>query len=121
MILENKLSDVTTAHIFAASPPVRNYLINYLRSHRIKVNNLMDCNVKRNGSNLMVAEDSLRLREIEVVLNHKMPIKATIDGGSQIITLREDVWHDLQTPILPMENMTMESADENISYTKGKV
>ena len=91
MILENKLRDVTTAHIFAASPPVRSYLINYLRSHRVEVNNLMDCN-KRNGSNLMVAEDSLRLREIEVVLNHKVPIKATIDDGSQIITLREDVW-----------------------------
>ncbi|KZS87171.1 hypothetical protein SISNIDRAFT_393183, partial [Sistotremastrum niveocremeum HHB9708] len=45
-----------------------------------------------------------------------------IDDGCSIITIREDLWREMETPSLHVKSrMSMEGADTTVSHTKGKL
>ena len=116
MIKDSRLGEITLKHLLAISPSIRQRLVSFMRSQRVEVSHI-EQELDRSRDN----RASLPLREIDVVLNQKVPVKAVIDDGAQIITVREDVWRHLNLPLNPEENMTMESADGSVSYTKGKL
>jgi hypothetical protein len=119
-ILNQKLTDITTAHILAVSPGVRAYLLNYLRTQKVEVHHLEQLE-EQNKNETIVAEESIKLREIDVVLNGSVQVKAVIDSGCQIVTLREDVWRELGRTFDPASRLMLEGADESTSHTKGLV
>jgi hypothetical protein len=122
MILEGKLTEITPSHVLASSPIIRTHLINYLRNQRVEVNHLTQTFEASSPNKRIVAADSLPLGEIEVLINQQIPVRGVIDNGSQIITIREDLWKELShATILPAFRMMMEGADTNVSGTKGKI
>ncbi|KZT31224.1 hypothetical protein SISSUDRAFT_961115, partial [Sistotremastrum suecicum HHB10207 ss-3] len=69
-----------------------------------------------------VAHDSLPLREIEVMVNNQITVKAVVDDGSQLVTLRQDVWKQLEnSPVFPAHRTQLVSADTGTSQTLGLV
>ncbi|KZS95145.1 hypothetical protein SISNIDRAFT_408934, partial [Sistotremastrum niveocremeum HHB9708] len=121
MCLQGNLSQITPAHIYAISPSIRSSTMNYLKNQRVEVHQFQSHEHHHHGD-LIVSEDAISLREIDVLLNHSIPTKAVVDDGCQIITIREDLWRELEgTPVYPEEGMSMESADTSISQTLGKV
>ncbi|KZS92610.1 hypothetical protein SISNIDRAFT_412650, partial [Sistotremastrum niveocremeum HHB9708] len=62
------------------------------------------------------------LREVDAILNYTVKTRATIDDGCSIITIREDLWREMETPSLHVgTRMSMEGADRTVSHTKGKL
>ena len=119
-IMNQKMADITLAQVLAASPGARSYIINQLRNQKLEVNHL-EQQEEHHQSKHVVGEDSIKLREIEVFINHNVEIRAVIDSGSQIITLREDVWRDSGMTINPETKITLESANKTLSSTLGTV
>ncbi|KZS90653.1 hypothetical protein SISNIDRAFT_386015, partial [Sistotremastrum niveocremeum HHB9708] len=69
-----------------------------------------------------VSHDSIPLRDVSVILNHTTTTKATIDDGCSIIMIREDLWRQLGSPPLHLDNvMSMEGADESVNKALGKL
>ncbi|KZS95221.1 hypothetical protein SISNIDRAFT_464872 [Sistotremastrum niveocremeum HHB9708] len=78
MILDGKLANITPAHVLACSPTIRTSLVHYLRSQRVEVLNLNNVGPEE-AKKLIVAEDSLPLREIDVIINNQIAAKAVVD------------------------------------------
>lgn len=95
MILDGRLTEITPSHILASSPVIRTHLINYLRNQRVEVNHLTQTFEAGSPNKRIVAADSLPLGEIEVLINQQIPVRGVIDNGSQIVTIREDLWKEL--------------------------
>lgn len=122
MVLDGRLTSIKTSHILAASPIIRTMLMSYLRRQRVEVTQFTQSFDSNINNGRVVGRDSLPLGEIEVLLNNKIPVRGVIDNGSQIITMREDLWRELShTTLLPRFNMSMEGADSHVSSTKGKL
>jgi hypothetical protein len=119
-ILNQKLTDITPAHIFAISPSVRSYIINHLRNQKVEVHHLEEV-LNNNKQDMVVAEDSIKLREIDVIINDTVKIRAVVDSGSQIVTLREDIWRIIGQTLDPKSGIILEGADESMSRTRGSI
>jgi hypothetical protein len=118
LILNSRLQDITFGHLLAASGEVRAQLINMLRSHRVEAMHLAEAE----GVPLVVSHQVVPLRELRVVVNGSHHIDAVLDFGSSIITIREDLWRELTDVTLnPHDSISMETADTNVSTTKGSV
>lgn len=120
VLMSQKLTDITVAQVLAVSPDVRNHLINYLCTHKVEVHHLEHLE-EQDHQKVIVAKDSIKLRKIEVLINEDIPIKAMIDSGSQIITLRKDIWRDLGKTLDLTSRLTLEGADKSTSHTIGLV
>ena len=90
MILQNKLRDVTPAHIFASSGPIRQKLIDYLRTQRVTVSNIQ---ITDSGAvkPTVVAADSLPLRVLDCNINNSIEDEGILDDGSEIVVIREEI------------------------------
>lgn len=122
MLMNGRLTEITPAHVLAASPVIRTYLINFLKNQRVEVGHFAQSFEEGNHLNKIVSEDSLPLGEIEVLINNQIAERGVIDNGSQIITIREDLWKELShTTLLPKFRMSMEGADSHLSNTRGKI
>ena len=77
-IMNQKMADITLAQVLAASPGARSYIINQLRNQKLEVNHL-EQQEEHHQSKHVVGEDSIKLREIEVFINHNVEIRAVID------------------------------------------
>ncbi|KAF9441236.1 hypothetical protein P691DRAFT_791846 [Macrolepiota fuliginosa MF-IS2] len=59
----------------------------------------------------VVASSIEGLRTIPLVLNEQVMVDAILDEGSQISTIRKDIWEKLALPLMTKETMVMESAN----------
>lgn len=65
----------------------------------------------------VVANSIEDLRTIPLELDGKMTVNAILDEGSQIITLRQDIWQKIGAPLFSAEAMIMESANASREST----
>jgi len=49
--------------------------------------------------NIIVADHTVNLRVLDLLLNDKVQVEAIMDEGSQIVGLRKDIWEKLGLPI----------------------
>ena len=68
--------------------------------------------------NLVVANHVEELRVINVMI-HGVKVIATVDDGSQILSIRQDVWERLGLPLRSDKIMVMESANKTKDETMG--
>ena len=73
----------------------------------------------REDGTVVVAEDSLPLRCIDVVVADKGPVECILDSGSQIVAIRKEVWQRLGIPIRSDKIMMMEAANRTKTATMG--
>ena len=73
--------------------------------------------VQEDGT-VLVAEDSLPLRCVDVVVNGRT-VESILDNGSQIVAMSQELWKSLQIPIRSDKIMMMEAANKTKSATMG--
>jgi hypothetical protein len=106
LLLEGKLSLTTPAHVFAASPSIRQDICNKLKVKCIKANwcepgqEPIFYNPLPSPSPSSEPEYSLPLVEIDVVLSSGALVPSVLDTGSPIVVISQDLCYD-STPIFP--------------------
>ena len=71
-----------------------------------------------NEEKLIVANQTEELRVIDIE-THGVKMVATIDNGSQIVSIQEDMWENVGLPIRSDKIMVMESANKTKNETMG--
>jgi hypothetical protein len=67
------------------------------------------------------AAHSLPLRVLHLSFGPGIEAECILDGGSQVIVMRRDVWQQLNIPFSPAKALTMESANAESNTTLGLV
>ena len=127
-LLDGRLSLVTPAHILAASPGIRKELAERLKLRRVDTANLEEssplsvpttpCSVLKLSSP-RIAEYSLPLREIDVLVNDTISEAGILDQGSQIIVIRQDLAQEAGVLVNHQHQLEMEGANGLVSKTIG--
>ncbi len=84
----------------------------------IRVSTFLQSGVSRT-SDTIVANHIETLRAISVDIGNAGTIEAIMDDGSQIVSLRADVWARTGLPLRSDHNLSMESANQGVNDTKG--
>ena len=71
--------------------------------------------------NIIVADHSVNLRVLDLVLNDNIQVEAILDEGSQIVGLRKDIWEKLGVPVRSDHKMNMISANASSNQTIGLI
>jgi hypothetical protein len=125
-VLEGKLDQMTPAHVFATSPPVRKVISELLRPRRVETGSFEQ--VEEDVSDPVAvlglaakreAEFSLPLREIDILVNNHHTEAGVLDQGSQIIVMREDLAKEIGAKINTKRTLCMEGANSSTSRTLG--
>lgn len=125
---------LSVRELLSLSPASRKYFADLVRPRRIPTTGAstlfaeeeaafgnLYCNdhsPSRSGAPWVEGENLQPLRTIDVTINGH-PIVGILDGGCQVVIIREDVWTRLAIPLDPSRILTMESADSSISDTIG--
>ena len=121
---------ISTRELLSVAPEIRRHIKDQLVTKRISasamnVSELLEddedsrvlvANV--NDENLVVANHTEELRVIDIEI-HGVKVVATIDDGSQIVSIREDMWEKFGLPIRSDKTMVMESANKTKNETMG--
>ena len=126
-VLQGKLDQITPAHIFAISPPIRKGIVERLRPRRVEsaaFEQACDTTGADPVSVLEIAtkreaEYSLPLREIDVQVNGRRTEAGVLDQGSQIVVIREDLANEVGARINTQRVLRMEGANGSTSRTLG--
>lgn len=94
-----------------------NNLSNVSREHDAAVSGRHT--VQEDGT-VLVAEDSLPLQCVDVVVNNQV-IEGVLDGGSQVCSMSQKKWKELSVPIRSDKKMVLEAANLTTSTTMGVV
>lgn len=70
------------------------------------------------ADNVVVAKHTEELRVFDIMISG-LKVVATVDDGSQIISIRQDIWEKLGIPIRSDKIMIMESANKSRNETMG--
>jgi len=113
--------------LYAISPDIRQYLKDNVTTRRINIPNIASTNTLEeieedlpavallqgasSSPDLLIAQLTVELRTIPVKLEGNVEVEAILDDGSQVISIRRDVWEKLKSPIHTNQAMTMESAN----------
>ena len=127
-LLDGKLSLVTPTHILASSPGIRKELIERLKTRRVDTASFEEILPQKSPafpcsvlelSNPRIAEYSLPLREIDVLVNDTVSEAGILDQGSQIIVIRQDLAQEAGVHINHQHQLEMEGANGLVSNTLG--
>ncbi len=122
-LLDGKLSLVTPAHILAASPAIRKELVERLRTCRVDAAGFEEISTTPFSvlelSTPRIAEYSLPLREIDVLINGTISEAGVLDQGSQIIVIWRDLAQEAGALVNPDHQLEMEGANGLVSKTLG--
>lgn len=114
MILNGDLTSVTPSHIFAASPPLRMMVTNYLRKNKIHVQTL-GVFVRDDENGRICAPESMPLRQMAVTINDEVTTLGCFDPGSEIVTMREELFKKLSgIQLRPDDAVPMISANDTV-------
>jgi len=86
--------------------------------------NIVECfmaALPERADNIIVADHSVNLRVLDLILNDKIQVEAILDEGSQIVGLRKDIWEKLGVPIWSDHKMNMVSANASSNQTIGLI
>ena len=126
-VLQGKLDQITPAHIFAISPPIRKGIVKRLHPRRVEsaaFEQVCDTTGADPVSVLEIAtkceaEYSLPLCEIDVLVNGRRTEAGVLDQGSQIVVIREDLANEVGAWINTQRVLRMEGANGSTSRTLG--
>jgi hypothetical protein len=68
---------------------------------------------------LIIAKESHALRSVSILIDNRENIEATLEPGSKIIAMSEDLCHKLELPYDPTIRLDMQSEDGIINRTLG--
>ena len=74
-----------------------------------------------NDSGLIVGKDSVALRTVWPEIEGKLRCECILDGGSQIIAMKESIWEQLGNNLQTDMSIKMESANATITPTAGRL
>ena len=119
---------ITTRELLSVAPDVRRQVKDQLITKRVATTGSMEVaeevdtpKVFMNhvsDDSLIVARHTEELRVIDVLI-HGVKVVATLDDGSQIISIRQDKWERIGLPIRSDKIMVMESANKSRDETMG--
>ncbi len=122
-LLDGKLSLVTPAHILAASPAICKELVKRLRTCRVDAAGFEESSTPPFSvlelSTPHIAEYSLPLREIDVLINDTISEAGVLDQGSQIIVIQRDLAQEAGAVMNSDHQLEMEGANGLVSKTLG--
>ncbi|GBE84320.1 hypothetical protein SCP_0602980 [Sparassis crispa] len=77
--------------------------------------------VSDGGGPLVVADNSLPLRAIDALVEGKESAECILDQGSQIITMRRDIWEHIGSTLQSEKTLNMEAANMGINQMLGRL
>jgi len=106
---------LTHRELYAISPDICQYLKDNVTTRRINIPNIASTNTLEeiekdlpavallqgasSSPDLLIAQPTVELRTILVKLEGNVEVEAILDDGSQVISIRRDVWEKLKSPI----------------------
>lgn len=119
---------LSSRELLSISPDVRKYIKEQITTKRVTTSALIEATEEENSGRillssvptdkLIVANHVEDLRAIDVVIG-ETNVEATLDDGSQIISIRQDLWERLGVPLRSDRLMVMESANKSKDRTLG--
>ena len=119
---------ISTRELLSVAPEVRRQIKDQLVTKRVAttafIENAQDDEESQvlvaniSADRLVVAKHTEELRVIDIVIQG-VEIIATVDDGSQIISIRQDKWEKIGLPIRSDRIMIMESANKSKDETMG--
>jgi len=126
---------LTQRELYVILPDIRQYLKDNITTRRINTPNIASTNTLEeieedlpavallqgasSSPDLLIAQPTVELCTIPVKLEGNIEVEAILDDGSQVISIRRDVWEKLKFPIHTNQAMTMESANGSRDRTMG--
>jgi len=118
--------------ILSISPDVRRHIKDQIITKRVTsasanalgVNTNIGCfmaALPERTDNIIVADHSVNLRVLDLVLNDDVQVEAILDEGSQIVGLRKDIWEKLGLPVRSDHKMNMISVNATSNQTIGLI
>ncbi len=117
-LLEGKLTQVTLAHILAASAPICKDLVERLRTRRVEAGGFEQLTTPSSVPHIE-PEYSLPLQEIDIQVGGRNMEAGVIDPGSQIVAIRKDLADEVAAHINPRVRLEMEGANGATNWTLG--
>ena len=127
--LESSIT-ISTRELLSVAPDVRRQIKDQLITKRIATSafveteeqstpsNVFNANVAEDQDRLIVAKHAEGLRVIDILIQG-VKVIATVDDGSEIVSIRQDVWERIGLPIRSDKIMIMESANKTRDQTMG--
>jgi gag-polyprotein putative aspartyl protease len=124
---------ISTCELLSLAPDIRKQVKDLLTTKRVSQNattafigddtitedaDVFLTELANRSSELVVAREVEELRALEVKING-IAVEALADDGSQIISIRKDIWERIGTPIRSDHVMMMESANKSKNETMG--
>lgn len=123
---------ISTRELLSVAPDVRRQIKDQLVTKRVATTAFVEetqmvSNLNEEGSilvanvgaeNLIVAKHTEELRVIDILIQG-VKVVAMVDDGSQIISIRQDMWEKIGLPIRSDKIMIMESANKSKDETMG--
>ena len=119
---------ISTRELLSVAPDIRRHIKDQLITKRVattafvetleegELPNVLVANV--GTDKLIVAKHTEELRVIDIEI-HGVKLVATVDDGSQIVSIRQDIWEKIGLPIRSDMIMVMESANKTKDETMG--
>lgn len=138
--LDTKIT-ISTRELLAASSDVRKHVKELVTNKKVSFNVAVDDSESKDYSTLYehlappsadldvfefestsrIASPSLPLRVIYPTFGPGVEPECILDGGSQIIVMRRDVWEKLHVPLAAAKCRKMESANAGKTMTMGEI
>ena len=117
-IMDTVIPGVTLAELMSISPELRKETMDHCKTQRVPVATSPDLSPSALVSALMI-EHVNPLRELKVVVNGVKEEFGLLDGGSEIVIMREDLWKEVNVPVNTSRRMRMEAANGSTSELPG--
>ncbi|KIM47247.1 hypothetical protein M413DRAFT_63547 [Hebeloma cylindrosporum] len=117
--------------LLSISPEVRRYIKEQIITKRVTTasanafnSDTVECfmaALPERSDDIIVADHSVELRVLDLILNDRVQVEAILDEGSQIVGLRKDIWEKLGLPVRSDHKMNMVSANASTNQTIGLI
>ena len=114
---------ITVEELLALAPEVRKYFKETTTTRKVPTGGSVDTHmvlafsVAQAEEPFMEVEQSLPLRTLTCKLNDALDVTGILDGGCQVVIIRQDIWECLGVPMRQDYVMHMESANGQSNLT----
>ena len=121
-LLEAVIPGITVAELMSICPELRKETMEHCKTQRIPVTASLELSPSTLVLALMMPvhiEHVNPLRELKVVVNGIKEEFGLLDGGSEIVIMREDLWKEVKVLVNMNRKMRMEAANGSMSELPG--
>ena len=123
-ILDSLVSGITVADLMSISPELHKETMEYCKTQQVPVVELPELSPSALVSaliRLFQVEFAEPLRKLKVIVNGKKEQPGLLNGGSEIVLIREDLWKEVGASVNVKRKMMMEAANRSTSELPGCV